>query len=577
MLIRASRARLALGLALAALTSLLTLMIPGWVGRLSDEINGPAILLGAGMSGTLTQALLFVGLLVGRTVCGFLSSYALGTAAARTVTHLRQDLYNRFLYAPIAFHDRQPSAGLIAALTADAGFVEQSLNAALPAVAQHLPVILLGTLLAYLTNPTLTAMLIVVSVPFILIVGLAGQRVRWIAQQGQDVLAHAAVAGQEGLLGLRFIKGLGREGWAVKRFNELLDQLLDFKRRRVLWMSLLETALPLGAIIGVLTVAWLVRQQLADNTMTRAGFVTFVSYLAIIAASARPLLSAYTGVESMLGAADRLSRLTHELGAPEDVQAGKPLPLLCLHPDALTGGGAIAFHQVSFTFGGEATQPHEPFRGVRQLSLNLEAGEVVSITGHNGAGKSTVAQLLLRFYPPDQGSITLDGVSANLVALADWRRRFALVSRDPVIFGVSIFENLQLGRPTATMADIEQVAKAVGLHAFISSLPQGYQTQVGEAGVRLSAGQRQRIALARVFLQDPAVVVLDEATHSLDAESEALFWAALMAWKRNRTLIVISHQPIDGLPLTRVIHMAHGHILSNTVLRVDASPAAMMS
>jgi ATP-binding cassette subfamily B protein len=278
--------------------------------------------------------------------------------------------------------------------------------------------------------------------------------------------------------------------------------------------------------------------------LTAEDLIIFASFAAVLGASLYATVRAYAGLEPVLGAYHRVAIL---LDAAED-EPTDGLPFQ-------RGPGRLRLDGVSFRYptGG----------GVRDVSLTIEPGEVVAVVGPNGAGKSTLVNLLLRFYTPDSGQILLDGQRADEVAPQAWRRQFALVTRDPAVFAVSVGENIALGRAGATEAEIRAAAEAMHLGPLLEHLPGGLDAEVGENGIRLSSGQRQRLVLARALLQEPLVVIFDEATASLDRESEAALREAAARWIGRRTLILISHGSLEGWPVTRVVRMENGAIVSD--------------
>lgn len=275
----------------------------------------------------------------------------------------------------------------------------------------------------------------------------------------------------------------------------------------------------------------------------------FAAAFGVLGGSGVGLVRAYTSFQIVRGASRRISALWD--AAEEEHTLGAPLP------DVM---GPIIFDRVSFEY--------EPDQGgVYTVSLRIEPGEVVAIVGPNGAGKSTLARLLLRFYEPQNGQLLLGEREAESFDLLAWRRQFAVVTRDPAIFSLSIADNIRLARIDADPEEIRKAALSVRLHEFIEHLPGGYAAVVGEAGISLSSGQRQRLALARVFLQDASVIVLDEGMVSLDHDMEQVFTEAIHHWAGHKTVILITHQIDSSWPLTRVVRMERGRVVGNELVQ----------
>lgn len=518
-----------------ATTSALTLLVPPLLGRLVAGFPG------------ISRTVIFqlAGIMLVRAIIGFAGACLIHRTAARVVIVLRRRIFEKFLRAPVAFHDQNVSAGLVSAITSDALFLEQMLGSLLPALAQYLPVAGIGTLLLAMQNPTLTAAMAVASLPLLAVAWLSGTRQRRNVYGGQKTLAELAVLAQESLQGQRLIKGLGREQLFIQRFYASLEKLWRFRSRRAVWLASVERLQPLATVGSFIVGAWIAHRQWQAGQVTRQELTVFAAYLAIVGSNVIRLVQTYATLEGAAGAAERVTRITNRL-LPERSEVQ--------HPVHRAGAGEIEFKNVTFLYPGTPD-------GVREVNLQIRPAELIALTGPNGAGKSTLGHLLLRFYDPQSGAILLDGQSAVETDLASWRQRFAVVTRDPVIFSFSIADNIALGRPDAPRAEIENAARAVGLKELIEKLPGGFDANVGEGGVRLSAGQRQRLALARVFLQDPEVIILDEATSSLDADSEAAVAQAMKHWIGKRTMIFVSHKLDPSWPVTRVVKLESGRVI----------------
>jgi ABC-type multidrug transport system fused ATPase/permease subunit len=490
--------------------------------------------------------------LTARTALALVGSLLLGHAATQFSTALRLALVRRSLNAPLAFHDARFSANLVSVFVGDVGMVQELLRVSLPAAAQHLPTVLTAWITLLLVDWRLALSLAALGAPLVVGVALTGRAVRRATLAGQETMGQLAVVAGESVSGVRVLKALSGERFMVERFSHLTRQLDHWRRRRTLLTAILESLAPAGIIVVAIVGALLIQVELASGRLTTANLVTFASFAAVLGASLFAAVRAYAGLEPVLGAYRRILAILE--AAEDEPAAGRPFE---------RGEGRLTLERVSFRYptGG----------GVREVTLTIEPGEVVALVGPNGAGKSTLISLLLRFYPPDEGQITLDGQSAADVALAEWRRQFALVTRDSAVFGVSVAENIALGRPGASEADLRAAAEAMGLDELIRQLPGGWRADVGENGVRLSSGQRQRLVLARALLQDPLIVILDEATTSLDRESEAALREAVARWAGRRTVIIISHQSLDDWPITRRIRLEGGMVVSDEPVRRQGS------
>lgn len=526
------------------------LLLVGAVGVLGTSAMTllSASLLGRGMAslpafdGRLWGA--FAAVVGVRSALALAGQLAMGSVAASAIADLRRQLFAIFVRAPVEFYDRSHSANLVASLTTDTSYVQGALEGALPTLVRNLPTMLFAILLLYLENWQLALWLCLAGLPLLAGVILVGRRTRHLVRDGQANLARTAIAAQESFLGLRLIKALTQEAFFRHRFGRLTERQRLLRFRAVRLAAIFQALLPLGTGAALLGGIWILQRQLAAGTTTAAEIASFGAYLGVLSLGGLEFISVYSRVEGMNGTLQRVDALRRQAAEQQEGAGGLPVP---------AGPGRIELEDVSFRYG-------EGGGGLADFSLRIEPGEVVAILGHNGAGKSTLISLLLRFYAPQTGQIRLDGCPAEGADLRQWRRRFAVVSRDPVIFSLSVKENIGLGRIGATDQEIEAAARAVNLHEVIERLPGGYEASVGEGGVRLSSGQRQRLALARVFLQDPSVVVFDEATNSLDAEAELAFTEALAAWSGSRTILLISHQLQEFWPVNRVIRLEAGRL-----------------
>ncbi|MCS6801258.1 MAG: ABC transporter ATP-binding protein [Chloroflexota bacterium] len=529
---------LALGtLAMMAVGSL-TLLLAGHVGAALSSL--PAL--------DPSRWLPVAGLLAARTALALAGTALLGYTANEFSTALRLALLRRSLNAPLAFHDARFSANLVSVFVADIGMAQELLRVVLPALAQHVPTILVAWVVLLVVDPHLALGLAALGAPTVLGIALLGRGIRRTTLAAQETVGQLAVVASESVSGIRTLKALGGQHFMIERFTRLTRQLDTWRRRRTVLNALLDGLAPAGIIIVAIAGVFLVHAELAAGRLTTSALLTFASFAAVLGASLFAVVRAYAGLEPVIGAMRRVIALLD--AADDEPTAGQPFQ---------RGAGCLTLDRVSFRYpnGG----------GIREVSLTLAPGEVVALVGPNGAGKSTLVSLLLRFYPPDEGRILLDGQEAREIALAEWRRQFALVTRDPALFAVSIAENIALGRPGATEAEVRAAAEAMRLDALIDRLPAGLHAHVGENGVQLSAGQRQRLVLARALLQDPLIVIFDEATTSLDRESEQALREAVARWAGRRTIILISHGSLDGWPITRQIRMENGTIVSDEPVR----------
>ena len=399
------------------------------------------------------------------------------------------------------------------------------------------------------TSPLLSGLVAAV-VPFVVVpLVVFSRRERKLSRVAQDRIADLGALAEETLGALRTVQAFTQEPFARKRFAEATEGAVAAARARIrsrAGVILVVILLGFGAITLAL---WVGGQQVLAGTLSGGSLSAFVFYAVIVATSGAGLSELWGDLQRAAGAADRIA----------EILAERPEIAAPVHPVALPSPpvGRVVFDEVTFHYPARPSLP-----ALHAFSLTVEPGETVALVGPSGAGKTTVLQLLLRFYDPQAGSIRLDGVDLRHADPAQVRARLGLVPQDPVVFGADAWTNIRFGRPDATDAEVREAARAAHC-GFIEALPQGWDTFLGEKGVRLSGGQRQRLAIARAVLRDPAVLLLDEATSALDAESEHAVQQALAALSRNRTTLVIAHRLATVRRADRIVVVDEGRIVAS--------------
>ncbi len=463
-----------------------------------------------------------------QAVINFCQSYLTAATSERVIAVLRKDLFAALVHQPPGFFDTRRVGELTSRISSDTGLIQGVLRFGVPELVRQ-GVFLVGALvLVTITDPHLTLVTLIAIPPTALVGWLLGRRVRRLSTRIQDRLADAVSRAEQVFTQIQTVQAFTREGWEEDRFRGEVDGVCDEGVRRAVLRAGLAGAITFSAFGAIVLVLWEGGHLVLEGSLTAGDLVAFLLYAVTIAGAIMSLAGFYGNLQEAAGAAERIFEFIHhppELAAPS-APAILPKPVR----------GEVTYRGVSFRYG-----PDLPLV-LDGIDVEINEGERVALVGSSGAGKSTMAALIPRFYDVEKGEVLLDGIDVRHLGLQELRKRIGIVPQEPMLFAGTVMENLAYGRESATEAEIREVAKLAHAHEFISGFPDGYHQVVGERGVTLSAGQRQRIAIARVMLRKPAVLILDEASSSLDAESESLVQDALDHLMAGRTTMVIAHR-----------------------------------
>lgn len=471
-------------------------------------------------------ALELLGLIVLMFAASFGEYVLVAWAGQRVVRDLRARLFAQLQRMPVPFFDRTSSGGLVSCLSNDVTVVQQTLLEDIVRVVGSLFTLLGGLALAVYIDARLTAIvagLLAATLGTLVVVGL---RVRRLARETQEAVARTMGSVTEALANVRLVKAFAREVYEDRRVGDQLARVLRLGMRTSVFEAGTGALAQICFIAALIGVFWYGGRGVLAGRLTAGSLLAFLMTIAIIGGPMVSLAGFYARLQRASGAGDRIFALLDGDLEPPDPPAALPFP---------AGPGSISF--VGVTFGYTADAPV-----LRDFSVELPAGRVTALVGRSGSGKTTVANLLYRFYEPQAGEIRIDGVPIPSLARTPLRERIGIVPQEPVLFEDTIRENIRFGRLDATDREVEAAAAAANAAEFIEELPAGYDTLVGERGITLSGGQRQRIAIARAVLKDPRILVLDEATSALDARSERLVREALARLRQGRTTLVIAHR-----------------------------------
>jgi len=466
----------------------------------------------------------------------------------RVVADIRSAVYTRLVsMSPEYFEENRPGE-IVSRLTADTTLIQSVVGSSLSIWLRNAVVAIAGTTMLTIMSPRLMLSIIII-VPIVLFVIVKlGRRLRSLGRSSQDSVADVGARANETLTALNVVQAFTREDREVKRFSDQVEEAFSLAKKRIAMRSLL-TALVIMMIFGGITyMLYNGAVDVIEGTMTGGEIVEFIMLSMFVGTAFGALSEMYGDLMRAAGASGRLSELLNVI--PKISSPSKPLAT----GDRVEGN--VAFTDVLFSY---PTRPD--ISALNAFNFEVKAGETVALVGPSGAGKTTVLQMLLRFYDPQQGIISIDGIDIKATAPEDFRRHIAFVPQDAVIFADSVMENIRYGRLEASDDEVREAAKAAAALDFIETMPEGFDTYLGERGTRLSGGQRQRISIARALLRDAPILLLDEATSALDAESEQKVQGALENLMQGRSTIVIAHRLATVKSVDRIIVMENGKIV----------------
>ena len=525
------------------LTAMISLALPLAVRRVIDNF-------GSADGAVLDQYFLAAIAIAALLALGTGLRYALVTRLGeRVVADIRKAVFDRVIGMSPSFYENIMTGEVLSRITTDTTLILSVIGSSVSIALRNMLIFVGGLVLMMLTSAKLTALVLLIVPAVIIPILVLGRRLRVISRENQDWIAASSGSASEALTAVQTVQAFTHEKISRRQFSDVTEQSYDAAKRRIATRAAMTMIVIFLIFTGVLGVLWIGANDVRADVMSSGALIQFVIYAVMVAGAVAALSEIWGELQRAAGATERLIELLQTVDSVQDQE----VPLSLAKPVR----GRIQFENVTFSY------PARPaVKALDEVDLMIEPGETVAFVGPSGAGKTTIIQMILRFYDPQTGRILLDGHALSDLGRDAFREHIALVPQDPVIFATSARENIRFGRPDATDAQIETAAKAAAAHEFIQSLPEGYDSPLGERGVMLSGGQKQRIAIARAILRDAPVLLLDEATSALDAESEVLVQAAVDSLSADRTTLIVAHRLATVKKADRIVVLDAGRIVA---------------
>ena len=499
------------------------------------------------MNGLNVAAIIAMGVFIIQAITSSLRFYYFTLAGEKTVKRLRLKLFSQIISQEMTFFDFSKTGELLGRLSADTVVLQNALSVNISMLIRSLFQTVGGLILLFVTSTKLTLFILIIIPPIALLVAVFGKKVKAVSKATQDALAISSSVAEESISGIRTVKAFAQEDWEIKRYDEHLQDSFNLSKKRISIVANFTGIVSTMGFLAIVFIVWMGGKLVIQNEMSIGTLTSYILYVMTVAFSAGLLGSLYTDFMSAFGAGHRIFELMEKSTVGLE-NSNKPLKVI--------SEGLIEIKNANFSY------PARPESLIlNHLSLKIESRETIAIVGSSGGGKSTIAQLLMRFYDLNSGEILIDQKSIKDYDIYALRNQIGIVSQEPILISESIEDNIRYGKPEASFEEVIQAAKLAYAHDFISSFSNGYKTLVGEKGVQLSGGQKQRVAIARAILKDPRILILDEATSALDSESESLVQKALEHLRKTRTTLIIAHRLSTITSADKIVVLGHGDIV----------------
>ena len=539
------KASFIVGLVLLIVSSSIFMVFPYISGKLIDLASGDQTWI---IDNIGTAALVLLGVLFFQSVVSFFRVVLFARVTENAMAGIRVELYERLMALPITFYDKNRAGDLISRISNDVTILQGTFSTTLAELIRQFIILITGIGLIFYLTPALSVFMLATFPVIILVAIFFGRFIRKLSKQTQEELATANVIVEETVQSIHAVKSYTSEIFEIARYGKSMSSVVKTALRVANWRGAFISFIIFMLFGGIVAIMWYGAKLVQSGEMTVGDLLQFILYTTFIGASIAGLGDLFGQVAKAVGAAERILEIQDEVPEWKAGQAPKALDLK----------GDISFENIQFTY---PTRPEVSV--LNDINLQIKKGQKVALVGHSGAGKSTIVQLLMKFYPLNGGKITIGGQDISDLDVQSLRSHVGIVPQEVILFGGTIEENIKYGKPEATHEEVIEAAKKANALDFIEKFPEAFETTVGERGVKLSGGQRQRIAIARAVLKDPDILILDEATSSLDAESEHLVQQALNELMKGRTTIIIAHRLATIRTVDQIYVLDQGEIVES--------------
>lgn len=509
------------GLLVLLVSSVITMAFPKVLGDLIDSVN-------ADNTNTVnTFTILLVGIFLVTAILSFLRVYLFGYVTYKALALLRMTTYKHLISSPMSYFSKRRVGELSSRITSDIALLQDTFTTTIAEFLRQFITIPVGMFFLLFISARLTVFMIAV-IPVVAIIGIFfGKYIKKLSKDAQDDIAESNTVVDETLHGIASVKAYANEFFEILRYKRSIDSSVKTSIKRALWRGVFIGLIMFAAGAAIVSIIWYGLHMVQNEVITLGELLSFAIYSALLGFSFAGSADLFSQLQKAIGATENLMDILDE--TTENVTLEKT--------STIKIEGVLAFNNVCFSY-----PSRRDIQVLKGITFNVEKGKQIAIVGPSGSGKSTIASLVFRFYDPESGNITIDEKELNDYELSQIRNQMAIVPQEVMLFGGTIKENIEYGKPNATDEEIFEAAKKANALEFIEGFPEKFETLVGDRGIQLSGGQKQRIAIARAILKDPSILVLDEATSALDSESERLVQEALERLMEGRTSIVIAHR-----------------------------------